>query len=52
MIWVYLYVLKVPVSNDVIQQIALTDAEIESIFGYGNEFAPPNVFHKKNSASL
>ena len=52
MIWVYLYVLKVPVSNDVIQQIALTDAEVETIFGYGNQFAPPNVFHKKSSASV
>ena len=44
LIWVYLYVLQVPQSSDVIQQVALTDQEVKNIFEGANEFAPPNVF--------
>ena len=47
LIWVYLYVLKVKESSDVIQQISLTDEEVNDIFGNAREFAPPNVFHRR-----
>jgi hypothetical protein len=44
LIWVYLYVLQVHESSEVIQQVALTDQEVKNIFAGANEFAPPNVF--------
>ena len=35
---------KVLLSNNIVQHNALTDTEVESTFGYGNEFA----FQKKS----